>query len=168
MSKRPHGIGDRKTRFGTAWRNPRDHFPQNFAVRVRAAVPNLYSRLHPNPFRFGGYNRKTLPQSPKWIYYNLLQAYKYIITQKSSDVQDSKSALTVENCFYNCSIFRTENEKFKTYFVYRYYHGTEYWGKPCIIRTYIHNKFIVLHFLKLSIKHGNHGSACTPCFKKVI
>jgi len=41
-----------KTRFGDVWRNPWGI--QQFLVQVRTVVPQIYSRFHPNPFKFGG------------------------------------------------------------------------------------------------------------------
>ena len=48
VSERPHGIGDRKKQNTFWW-----HLAQ-FFVRVCTVVPHLYSRFHPNLFRFGG------------------------------------------------------------------------------------------------------------------
>jgi len=68
VSERLHCIGDRKkTKHVLAPfdRNPGVISPKNNYAGANN-VPHLYSRFHPNPFRFGGViTKRTLPQPPK-------------------------------------------------------------------------------------------------------
>jgi len=42
-------------------------------VRVRTVVPHLYSRFHPNMFRFGEVITKNVSWTPKWFQYRLFE-----------------------------------------------------------------------------------------------
>ena len=55
-------ISFQKSHFGAVW-----WFPRIFFVRERTVVSHLYSRFHPNPFRFGELiTKKPARDLPKW------------------------------------------------------------------------------------------------------
>ena len=60
-------------------------------MRVRTVVPRLYSRFHPNPFRFGGVITETPSATPK-KFFEPITVSKVMRQQTVSLLRDAPTA----------------------------------------------------------------------------